>query len=195
MESTSGSADPLSLALITLMKGVTYAEDDALRWQSIVDLAPRIREYVALMGLELVLDEGERYAFLRQRDFAEGEVELPRLVPRRPLTYRVSLLLVLLRKKLMELDNSGGDTRLIIGVDDLVELLRVYLPVISNDAKLVEETGGLARKLVEMGFLKKMRGEDERFEVRRILKSFVDAQWTSDFDQRLSAYLSREPET
>jgi hypothetical protein len=192
MTTSTDGVDPLSLALITLMKGVTYAEDDAPRWQSIVELAPRIREYIGLMGLELVLDEGERYAFLRQRDYPEGEPELPRLVPRRPLTYRISLLLVLLRKKLMELDNAGGDTRLIVGVDDLVELIRVHHPAISNEAKLVEDTGGAAKKLVEMGFLKKMRGDDERFEVRRILKSFVDAQWAADFDDRLSEYLTQE---
>ena len=29
------------------------------------------------------------------------------------------------------------------------------------------------------------------FEVRRILKAFVDAQWLADFDQRLAAYLAQ----
>jgi hypothetical protein len=39
-----------------------------------------------------------------------------------------------------------------------------------------------------MGFLRRLRGADDKFEVRRILKAFVDAQWLADFDQRLAAY-------
>ena len=34
----------------------------------------------------------------------------------------------------------------------------------------------------------RLRGADDKFEVRRILKAFVDAQWLADFDQRLAAY-------
>jgi len=41
-----------------------------------------------------------------------------------------------------------------------------------------------------MGFLRRLRGADDRFEVRRILKAFVDAQWLADFDRRLAAYQS-----
>ena len=39
-----------------------------------------MREYVAVLGLELILDEAEGYAYLRQRAAAEGEPELARLV-------------------------------------------------------------------------------------------------------------------
>ena len=44
------------------------------------------------------------------------------------------------------------------------------------------------KKIVEMGFLRKLRGSEDRFEVRRILKSFVDAQWLGEFDRRLTEY-------
>ena len=33
------------------------------------------------------------------------------------------------------------------------------------------------KKIVGLGFLRKLRGSEGRFEVRRILKSFRDAQW------------------
>jgi hypothetical protein len=32
-------------------------------------------------------------------------------------------------------------------------------------------------------------GDARRYEVRRILKAFVDAQWLADFDARLAQYL------
>ena len=39
-----------------------------------------------------------------------------------------------------------------------------------------------------MGFLRPLRNQEQVFEVRRILKAFVDGQWLSDFDQRLEEY-------
>ncbi len=69
-----------------------------------------MRDYVAVLGLELVLDEAEGYAFLRSRPGRRRDAapKLPRLVARRPLSFPVSLLLALLRKKLAEFDAGGG---------------------------------------------------------------------------------------
>jgi hypothetical protein len=39
-----------------------------------------------------------------------------------------------------------------------------------------------------MGFPRKLHGSEDRFEVRRLLKSFVDAQWLDEFDRRLAEY-------
>jgi len=44
---------------------------------------------------------------------------------------------------------------------------------------------------VELGFLRKLKtgaGQPAAFEVLRIIKAFVDAQWLNDFDTRLAAY-------
>ena len=57
----------LSLVLISLMKGVTFAEADPPLWQSLLALQARVRDYISVLGLELMLDESEGYAFLRQR--------------------------------------------------------------------------------------------------------------------------------
>ncbi len=79
------ASDNLSLVLVTLMKGVTYQENDPGLWQSLLSLQARVREYIAVLGLDLILDEAEGYAYLRQRPATAGDLELPRLVPRRPL--------------------------------------------------------------------------------------------------------------
>lgn len=170
------------------MKGVTYQEDSPSIWQSLLNLQPRVREYVALLGLELILDEAEGYAYLRQRTPAEGEQELPRLVPRRQLSYPISLLLALLRKRLAEFDAGSGDARLIMSREDIVEMMRVFLPETANEARLMDRIDAHINKILEMGFLRKLRGQEDRFEVRRILKAFVDAQWLREFDQRLAEY-------
>jgi hypothetical protein len=42
--------------------------------------------------------------------------------------------------------------------------------------------------VVELGFLRALRESEDTFEVRRILKAFVDAQWLDTFEKRLADY-------
>ena len=114
---------------------------------------------------------------------------------RRPLSFPVSLLLALLRKKLAEFDAGGGQdvegVRLVLSRDDIVELIRVFLPEASNEVRLMDRVDTSINKVVELGFLRRMKptaGQPATFEVRRILKAFVDAQWLADFDARLADY-------
>jgi hypothetical protein len=174
--------------LIALMKGITSRDDEPVVWQALLELQARVREYVAVLGLELMLDEAEGYAYLRQRTPAEAEPELPRLVARRQLGYPVSLMLALLRKKLAEFDAGSGESRLILSAEQIADLVRLFLADTANEAKLMDRVDSDIKKIVELGFLRKLRGSEDRFEVRRILKSFVDAQWLGEFDRRLVDY-------
>lgn len=189
----------LSPLLIALLKGVLYRDElsgsKAGQWQDLLTLQHRVRDYVAVLGLDLVLDESEGYAYLRsaQPDPQDADEAIPRLVARRPLSFPVSLLLALLRKQLAEFDAGGqeGGTRLVLARDDIVELVRVFLPETSNEARLIDRVDRDINKVVDLGFLRRMKaaaGQPPVFEVRRILKSFVDAQWLAEFDARLAAY-------
>jgi hypothetical protein len=178
----------LSPVLIALFKGVVYQDDNGPLWQSLLDLQARLRDYLSVLGLELILDEAEGYAFLRQRPRSEDEADLPRLMARRQLSYPVSLLLVLLRKKLVEHDAAAGDPRLILSREQITELMRVFLPETSNEAKLMDRLDAHINRVVELGFLRRLRGQSDQFEVRRIIKAFVDGQWLADFDRRLEEY-------
>lgn len=185
---TTRNEPSLSPVLIALFKGVLYHDQNTDVWQVLLVLQARVRDYLRVVGLELVLDEAEGYAFLRQRSVGPDEPELPRLVQRRQLGYSVSLLLVLLRRKLAEHDATGGDTRLILSRAQIVDLVQIFMPGGTNEAKLVDRIETDINKIVEFGFLRRLRGQDDQYEVRRILKAFVDAQWLSDFDQRLAEY-------
>jgi len=110
------------------------------------------------------------------------------LVPRRPLGYGVCLVLVLLRKKLAESDAKTGETRLMVSRDDILELTRVFLPDTANEARQLDRVDAHINKIVEMGFLRRLRGREDQFEVRRILKAFVDAQWLGELESRLDQY-------
>lgn len=194
---TTAAAPELPVVVIPLLKGVVYREDDAQRWSALLQLHGAVHDYVAVLGLELHLDEAEGYAFLRSRaEPAEGEAaRLPRLVVRRPLSFPVSLLLALLRKKLAEADASGGDTRLILPRDEIAEMLRLFLPAGSNESRLVDQVDAHLNKIAELGFVRRLRGQEHMIEVQRILKAFVDAQWLGEFEQRLVAYRAQLEES
>lgn len=189
------AAPELSLLMVHLLKGVLYRDDDERLWGGLLRLQARVREQAAVLLLDLVLDEAEGYAFLKSRpDPEDGEARVPRLVARRQLSYPVSLMLALLRKRLAESDAGGGDTRLILGREDIAELMRVFLPDGTNEARLIDQVDSTISKVVELGFLRKLKpaaGMDRqaaRYEVRRIIKAYVDAQWLADFETRLAAY-------
>ncbi len=183
----------LSAVVVPLLKGVTYRADDAAHWHALLQLQGRVRDHVAVLGLELMLDESEGYAFLRSRPEPDDPAapKLPRLVARRPLSFAVSLLLALLRKKLAEFDASGADTRLILSREQVVEMLRVFMPEGSNQTRLIDQVDTQLNRVVELGFVRRLRGQESMFEVQRILKAFVDAQWLADFDARLASYRSQ----
>ena len=186
----------LSPPVIALLKGVIYREGDEALWQQTLALQSAIRDYVTILGLELILDEAEGFAWLRGRESPEGETALPRLMTRRQLPYLVSLLLALLRKKLAETDSSGDSQRLILSRDELVDMVRVFLPAGGNEAKLSDQVMAAANRAEELGFIRRLRNQEQLFEVRRILKAFVDAQWLAEFDARLEGYRghARAPE-
>jgi hypothetical protein len=184
----ANSAPSLSAVLVTLYKGVLYYDQKPEIWQALLKLEGKVRDHVALLGLELLVVEAEGHAYLRQRAPGDGDPEIPRLVQRRQLGYAVSLLLALLRKKLAEHDAAGGDTRLILSREQIVDLVRLFVADSSNEAKLVDRIDADINKIVELGFLRSLRGQDNQYEVRRIIKTFVDAQWVSGFAERLKEY-------
>jgi hypothetical protein len=197
---TQAPAADLSVLLISLLKSVLYRDGDERLWAGLLNLQARVRDYVAVLNLDLVLDEAEGYAFLKSRPEPADDdpsPRLPRLVARRPLSFPVSLVLALLRKKLAEFDAGGGDTRLVLGRDEIVELVRIFLPDGPNEVKLIDQIETTINKVVELGFLHKLKptagkaAGPANYEVRRILKAFVDAQWLAVFDAQLAIYQSQ----
>jgi hypothetical protein len=219
VSTTRTARDPeLSVVVTSLLKGVVYRESGEALWRDLLARETQVRDTVATLGLQVVVDEGDGYAYLRSQPEHERDERVPRLIPRRELPFDVSLLLALLRKRLAQADSEGGGTRLVVTRDEIVDLLRVFLAqdagAATNETRLVDRVDALVRRVVELGFLRPAGrpdpdaadgavpdggsapgadadgpGEARRYEVRRILKAFVDAQWLADFDARLAQYL------
>ena len=187
---SNDGSDALSVVLVHLMRGIVERDNTPQVWQTLIERQSRVRDYVSVIGLDLEVDEAEGYAFLRQKPSREGEPELPRLVSRRQLSYPVSLLLALLRKRLAEHDAASSEPRLILTTPEIVDLVRLFQPDTADEARLEDRVGRDIAKVVELGFLKTLKGREGTYEVRRILRSFVDAQWLGALNERLAEYAS-----
>ncbi|MHA7135281.1 DUF4194 domain-containing protein [Oerskovia turbata] len=186
---SGGPSPELSLVVTSLVKGVVYREAGTRTWRDLLALEAQARDFVATLGLEIVIDESEGYAYLRAQPEDEHDgTFVPRLVARRELSFDVSLLLALLRKRLAQFDSEGGETRLVLTRDEIVDLVRVFLPDSSNEARARDRVEANVRRVVDLGFLRPVPDTPDTYEVRRILKAFVDGQWLADFDARLAEY-------
>ena len=185
---TADAPNDLPQVLVTLMKGILERESSPALWQGLLSHQARVRDHIAVIGLDLVLDEAEGFAYLRQKPQIDGEPDMPRLVARRQLGFSPSLMLALLRRKLAEHDAMGGDTRLIVTSADILDTVRLFLPDTANEAKLRDRVERDIGRVVEIGFLRQLKGQQDTYEVRRILRSFVDAQWLGQLNERLGAY-------
>jgi hypothetical protein len=184
LDADETTRNELSDVLVALLKGVVYQDASPQIWRALLNLQGRVRDQLRLLGLDLIIDEAEGYSFLRQIEAADDGGDSPRrLIPRRPLSYPVSLLLVLLRKRLAQHDVRGGETRLVLSREQIVDLLRTFLPPGTNEAKLEDQIDRHVERVVELGFLRAVKEEDQSlYEVRRILRAFVNADWLAELE-------------
>lgn len=189
-------------AIIHLMRGVVYRESNEDAWATLERQGAAVRDHFNVIGVELVVDDTEGYAYLRSEAEDPGIPPLPRLVMRRSLTYNVSLLLVLLRKRLVEFETTSSEGKLVLERDQIIEMLRLFFPDSTNEARVIDTADSTIRKAEELGFLRALRtqatsgqpdaagraGRPGQWEVRRIIKAYVDAQVLSDFAAKLEEY-------
>jgi hypothetical protein len=173
-----------SAVVIKLFGGVLYKNDNPKEWLELEESFATINDYLKPLGVEPIFDESEGYAYLKS---IEQEEDFPKLLRRRTLSYKVSLLLVLLRKRLTQFDMQSEDSRAIITKEEIVEMFELFMNESFNEVKQVKEIESHIKKVVDLGFLKRLKNS-ENYEIKRVIKSFVDAQWMENFDKRLEEY-------
>ena len=191
---SSNGQESLAIILIYLLKGVLYRDENLSRWQLLLRLQNRVRDYFSQIGLELALFEEEGFAYLMNRESQEGEEEIPRLISRRKLSYTVSLTLALLRRRLAEHDTQSSEERLILDREEVIEMVRTFLPGSSNEARVSDRIDRAIKQTTDLGFIRPLEGRKDQLEVKRILAAFIDAEWLNTFDANLAAYAAAEDE-
>jgi hypothetical protein len=179
---------PYSQTVISLLKGIVYDTSHDI-WKELLKYENEIKNYFEIMNLNVFIDTSEGYAFLRQNEPEDEDNpgNLPRLIDQRQLSYPVTLLLVLLRKTLLEVDATGGETRVILEKEKIRDMFKIFLPETSNEAKTTDKIDEHINKVVEYGFLRKLKNQNQ-FEINRVLKAKISADTLQYIEEVLKKY-------
>jgi hypothetical protein len=172
-----------------LFRDPMYRADDVELWAVLRSHLDEVRGFFRQVGQEVVFDEGEGYAFIRQIE-PQGEERVPRLVQKRPLNYETTLLLVFLREELDRFESSGTDsTRLVRSREQLRSLVAPYLRETTDRVRDRDKLDEAINRLVNLGFLRRQgSAEVEEFQVMRIVKARFGPGELESVKERLIRY-------
>lgn len=185
--------EPYAPALIRLLQGFVYSDDTDV-WELLLRYQPAVEDYFGRMGLSVYINEPDGFAYLTQpsdlEDDSGGVIVLPRLTPRRALTYSVTLVLVVLREELNRFDSTNVDSvRLIIPKLSLIELLRPFYRQGNDERGLLSQIQKDINQVVAMGFLKSIKqGNEESYQVRPILKAKINSEQLEQIKAQIEAH-------
>lgn len=180
---------PYSKAIILLLKKTV--EKGSPVWEVIVNYQIEIQEYLAVIGLELILKKDEGFAFVKQIVF-DDDTTL-NLVSRRQLGFEVSIVVIVLRQLLEDYDNNPIETQSvdrIITSNEIKDEVRLFLPQDFNRVKLEKDLDTYIQRVVDLGFLKEVKrsGDEVRYKIHRIIKEKVTLEDLDAFKQKLAEY-------
>lgn len=188
MEKTT-TIPPYAPLIVKLFQNVIY-DEDRKAWQDLITYQRPIRAYFATIGVALMLNEQDGFAFISQPDEMDGQ-KVPRLASRMPLSYEISLLLVVIREALEEFDVQNTDSRtLFITNKDLKERIELFFEDKADKVKLLDRFEVYINAVVKLGFLKEraVKGYEENvktFEVRRIIKAKINNEKLEEIKNKL----------
>lgn len=179
-----------SLSLITILKGILY-DHQKPAWENLLKYEVDVKKYFSAVGLEVYVDKSEGYAYLRQTELEE-EMEMPRLAEKRQLNFFTSLLCIVLRKYLLEKDAEAGTIRATISQEEIINRMKSFLPAASDEAKQQDKITTAVTKVIDIGFLKKLDGNNSEYEIHRIIKGFVNAEVIDETLKKLELYAAEK---
>lgn len=187
-----------SNVLIALHKSEICREDREI-WENFIANQNAIKEYYSKLFLDVHVDEEEGFAFLKSLNLSkmgDDESNHPRLFRRIPLSKQTTLLLVLLREALQTFDYSE-QVGLVLAFTrvEIREMLSHYTSHRNDDPKFVTSINQAIDSVVSLGCLKAYRdpgsnSDQQRFEVRRIIKARLAAEQLQDIKNKLEIELA-----
>ncbi len=146
--------EDISQVVIHLMRGILYKEDKPKVWEVMERYQGPVRDYLSVINLDLMIYDSDGFAYLLSKEQEEGNPSLPRIMARRPLSYPVSLILALLRRKLTEHDTYSSEPRLIIKVDEISDMVSVFFPASNNEVKILKRINSHLQRIHDLGFIR-----------------------------------------
>ena len=186
---------PYTSVFIKLLKGsIEYTEKSS--WEKLLQYKTELIVLLQQLGLTLVLDEQDGYAFLKHAVSEEEDTTGISWIQRRPLTYDESVVLLLLREMMAEFEIGEATTReLLKKRREIKEYAELFFKENASRVKFLKEIDRLIDKAEENDFLDRVENHDipdeQRFRIKKIIKARVDSEVLEQFKQQLSSYAAK----
>ncbi|GIL24506.1 MAG: hypothetical protein BroJett042_30190 [Bacteroidota bacterium] len=189
MDYRNANIAPFAKVAAKLLQGPVF-DDQTETWQEIRQYEVELIKYFERIGIELVIDKRDGYAYLKQIELDDNGATVG-LVRRIPLTYELTLVCVLLREWMQESEKDNLDSAgLYITPKQFRERLEMFFKEKTNELKFVKELNKHLESCEKMGFLKLLfkspnNSDEDRYEVKRIIKARITIEELLKFKQIL----------
>ena len=182
---------PFTPVLIKLLKGpVEYLEKTA--WDQLLAYQTELTRFLQNLGLLLVLEKDDGYAYLEQTKLDEEE-NVAGWIRRVPLGYEESILLVLLRDMMAEFEVGEIASReLIKKRREIKEYAELFFKENPSRVKFIRDLDRLIDRAEELDFLEIVENselhDEQKFRIKKIIKARVDNEILENFKQQLTQH-------
>jgi len=180
---------PSNRVTVALLRGVVESSQEAL-WDQLLLHRSKVAENLANLGLFLVVDEHDGFAYIRQIDEndqpPEGYDQLPKLIRKKRLGYSATILAVILRDELRKADEADLDqSRPVVEESRLLELWLGLVREEGDEKRSRTKFESDLRRMTEIGFLSQIEKGGAEYEIRRIIKARISLGFLQTLKQRL----------
>lgn len=183
-----------SVAAVRLLQGVVEADDSRI-WNILLANRSQLEQYFVRLGLRLVINDSEGFAYLKQFDseeIPEGYENLPRLFRTSRLSHGQTLLCVLLRSAFRRFEEEEThDERCVVTETELFDQWKSFFPQQKDEPRQLKDLQLSLKKLEELGFVRSFGQVPPSWEVRRILKARITVEVLEQLRDQLQTAASR----
>ena len=150
---------PPGALMVFLLKNYIDREDDKQLFESLVRQEREVEEFCRRLFLRLVVDHEAGYAYVRS--LTEEELPQnagqrpPQLLTKRALPFYDSMVLILLRQRLLEFELSGQFGRLVLERSEILTMVKTFVHNVNNDKRLDDNLNKAIDNLCSLGLLGK----------------------------------------
>ncbi len=179
---------------VLLMQGPVFDHEQE-RWRRVTVDHREIDGHFRQIGLRLIVDTVEGYAYLDQLP-ADEMGELPRIMRRRQLSLGATVYGFFLRQELdRALKDDPAIGRVRRSLKEIRELVVEFFPASNNETADRRAAVTHLNDLAELGFVRRVsdagEGNEAQFELTRLLRAKFNPDAAQELIARIRSYLDR----
>jgi len=179
-----------SKVLVALLKGIIYRQNQDI-WNELLESETDIRNFFYDIYLQLVIDESEGFAYLKQQQNEDEDENWPKIIEKRQLSAHVSLLCLILRRDIIENEKEGTSLQAYKTRQEIIQDLKPFYPFTTDEGKQVQKITQAIQSVEKLGFLRVLEREENTFEIMRVIKAFIPAETIAAKLEEIKSYLNK----